>query len=1001
MDSEALKLAVESLDGDFELVRELGRGATSIVYLLRDHGLERDVAMKVIRGGLGTEEEALGRLQREAQLVAKLQHPNIVRLFGTQRLLDGSFALLMEHVPGRNLKEILTREGPPPIPRVLEVLKDVGSALAYAHRRKIVHRDVKPENIYIDEEVGAARLADFGVARPWDQDSRLTIPGASLGTPAYMSPEQIDGKVVDGRSDVYSLGLVGYEMVLGHHPWEGENVFTTIFKQKNETLSLELPGLDRYPTLANILGKALEKDPSERWESADVFLAQLQTVTPTRRKGDPSARPGRHRSDGATVPPQAETSPETQATGTPPAPTKEREASSIDWSVLQDDPKLAPTALQSTREDGTPSPAGQTPLAFARKKPFRGLWIAVALILTAGSYGIYRWVLSPSQTPFLTNGSGMATSPFVTGPGGTPSTNSRDPSPLLVLSGGNIQSPVGSETTLALKASGPDGMALIDTLVSFEVVEGEGTLEASEVRTTEGGLAETILRLSTRTGLVVVRGSVVGIPGAETVFRVSAEPGPPTEVTAILGEGQTAPPGEALPEFIGIRVWDQFGNLIPNAEVQFRVLEGGGRVQPRATNTDDVGRAFARWTLGDSAGLQTMAAVVPGAPDTLTVFQATAEMPEEPEPTEEEVRAPEPSVETPRVEEDIRPAAPPAPPAARVRPARFAVGGSHICALAGSAVWCRGTANRGQGSQNPAEPFRALSAGVSHSCGLEANGKAWCWGANESGQLGDASTLDRPSPVEVLTESTFSVLAAGLSPTCGLDGAGAPFCWGRNLNGQLGNGSRADRGQPTPVSGGRTFETLTSGWNHACGLTSTGRAYCWGLNGNGQIGDGTRVDRLVPTPISGTFQALAAGATHTCGISGRTVLCWGENGFGQVGEAASPSGQTVPVPVEGLPSDPVSLALGAVHSCAILRDGSTYCWGQNLHGQLGNGTTESSATPKEVAGGFRFVRIFAGGAMTCGFPDDGSEFCWGMNQGGQLGDGSRTNRTTPVRVSGQ
>jgi alpha-tubulin suppressor-like RCC1 family protein len=255
--------------------------------------------------------------------------------------------------------------------------------------------------------------------------------------------------------------------------------------------------------------------------------------------------------------------------------------------------------------------------------------------------------------------------------------------------------------------------------------------------------------------------------------------------------------------------------------------------------------------------------------------------------------------------------------------------------------------------------------------------------------------------VEVSSESTFSVLGAGLSHTCALDGSGAPYCWGRNLNGQLGNGSRTDRSRATPASGGLSFETLVSGWNHSCGLTSNGRAYCWGLNGDGQIGDGTRVDRLVPTPISGTFQDLDAGAAHTCGISRASVLCWGDNGFGQVGEGADAAGQTVPVPVTGLPSSPTSLALGAVHSCALLDDGSAYCWGQNLHGQLGNGTTDNSSTPRQVAGDLLFVRLYAGGGMTCGFQDDGSQYCWGMNQGGQLGDGSRTNRTTPIRVSGR
>jgi serine/threonine protein kinase len=146
-DPELLKEAVKALGGEFELIRKLGQGATSVVYLHRDHALDRDVAMKVIRATFAGDDEAMARLQREAHLVAQLTHPNIVKLYGTHRLTDGSFALFMEHVPGRNLKEILRAEGAFSVQRTMRVLTDVASALAYAHRRRIVHRDVKLANV--------------------------------------------------------------------------------------------------------------------------------------------------------------------------------------------------------------------------------------------------------------------------------------------------------------------------------------------------------------------------------------------------------------------------------------------------------------------------------------------------------------------------------------------------------------------------------------------------------------------------------------------------------------------------------------------------------------------------------------------------------------------------------------------------------------------------------------------------------------------------------------
>ncbi len=996
MISEPLRQAVENLDGDYEIIREIGRGATAIVYLLRDRGLERDVALKLIRGGLGADEEAVARLQREAHLVAQLHHPNIVKLYSSQRLPDGSVALLMEHVPGRNLKEILRAEGALPIPRVLEVMKDVASALAYAHRRRIVHRDVKPENIYIDEEVGAARLADFGVARPWDQDSRLTVPGASLGTPAYMSPEQIDGKEVDGRSDVYSLGLVAYEMILGRHPWEGENVFTTIFKQKNEDLPLDLPGLARWPGLRKVLQWCLDKDREARWGSADILLKELQEVTPLRRKDDPV---------------QWEILPEPPSTRRraeePVGPESERDIDwgTIDWAELDEKspPVVDPSILQESlgaplpaipEEDAdaepspipTPGPSTATGEPWPRALRSPAVWIVLALILVTGGYGGYRWALGSGRGSGGPGGSPGESAEGTAGPGGAS---------LLVLSGGDARLPVGSNARLAIRASTADGTPITDSVVTFRVLEGQGTLDATEVRTGAGGIAETTVRLPTQAGEVLVEGSLRGFdtPGAR--FRISVLPGAPARASRIIGDGQAALPGALLPDFIGVRVWDQYGNLIPDVPVRFRVLDGDGLVQPRETRTDDVGRAFARWTLGPIAGPQTLAAIIPGAPDSLLSFQATAGAPDNAPDTASEptpVTAPDsaPGIQSPS----------PPPPAAplRVRSHPFAIGGSYVCGIMGPTLACRGIMDRGQGGGETVAGLRALAAGVSHGCGLQADGTAWCWGANESGQLGDGTTRDRNSAVKVDTDTRFSTLVGGLSHSCGLSADGGAYCWGRNLNGQLGDGSRTDRPRPAPVTGGQTFETITAGWNHTCGLTASGRAFCWGLNGQGELGDGTRVDRLAPTRVPGIFSALAAGSGHTCGIRGSGVLCWGSNDFGQLGNGSEGGEQVNPTLVVGLPSPPQTLAAGAVHTCALLENGSVYCWGQNLHGQLGDGTNENSATPERVAGALHFTSLFAGGAVTCGFVEDGSEYCWGMNQGGQLGDGTRVNRSTPVRV---
>jgi alpha-tubulin suppressor-like RCC1 family protein len=217
------------------------------------------------------------------------------------------------------------------------------------------------------------------------------------------------------------------------------------------------------------------------------------------------------------------------------------------------------------------------------------------------------------------------------------------------------------------------------------------------------------------------------------------------------------------------------------------------------------------------------------------------------------------------------------------------------------------------------------------------------------------------------------------------------------VSGQLGDGSRNDQRGPRAVGGGLSFSTLVAGWNHTCGLTSSGNAFCWGLNSQGQLGDGSTLDRLVPTLVRGSVRSLVAGSAHTCGTSNGTVLCWGWNAYGQLGDGSTED-KAQPGQVQGLPGRATELAAGAVHTCALVEGGDAFCWGQNVSGQLGDGTNENRARPVPVVGEHRFVDLDAGGALTCATTADGARYCWGLNSSGQLGDGSRVSRTTPTRA---
>ena len=267
----------------YEFVRELGRGM-AVVYLARERdGVGgpgagepgREVAVKVVAAPHAADRETAERFAREARTATALNHPNIVRTLAIETSGD-AVAIITEYISGETLRAVLQARGALPFDRAAAVLRDVASALAHAHDARIVHRDVKPENIFIERGTGRALLGDFGIARPIDADALLTQDGASLGTPAYMAPEQVDGLAVDARTDVYALGLVGWEMLTGRRPWQGESLYSLLQKQRSETLpdlARLRPDVPLY--LHRTISVALAKDPRARWHDAGEMLAEL------------------------------------------------------------------------------------------------------------------------------------------------------------------------------------------------------------------------------------------------------------------------------------------------------------------------------------------------------------------------------------------------------------------------------------------------------------------------------------------------------------------------------------------------------------------------------------------------------------------------------------------------------------------------------------------------------------------------------------------------------
>jgi serine/threonine protein kinase/alpha-tubulin suppressor-like RCC1 family protein len=806
MSSERLSPGLSALEASYEIIRELGQGGTSVVYLARERASNDEVAIKLIRSKHLGDEEAMGRFAREARFLERLVHPNIVRVRAVLELGDAGLAIVMAYVPGRTLKELIREDGRLAPERAERFTRHIAYALGAAHAMGIVHRDVKPENVFVDS-YDRPLLADFGLARSMIGDSQLTMAGVAVGTPAYMAPEQIDGASLDARCDIYSLGLLAWEMLSGHRPWECQGLYAVLYHQRYEQLPDVRDLRDDVPgPFADAIAVAIEKNPEKRWQNTEQMIERLDGSTPHQR----NTRPPLSSADTVQF--------------TRPSPS----AADID---AQEASFIGPAAFES-----------------------------VAAELEAQDKDLVSW-------------------------------------------------------TRRRYALAVGGVAAAVTLV----------LVAANVR---GHSSDFIATTPLTSGFAISDSAGRSLHATQTAASPSA------------------------PE----------SGMTPRSERQIADSSAQNPPPPRLPRTQQ------------SAHKETP------APD--------------------------------------MPASAPAPvivPLAGPKPSRVTVaaGGLHSCMLnAEGRAYCWGGNDRGElgasGANSVATPlavagdvrFTAIATGLSHSCAISRGGAAWCWGENERGQLGDRSTMARQAPMHVADARVFTAIGVGAGHSCALDGQGEALCWGSNAHGQLGSESSASEiSTPTLVAGHHHYSSIALGWNFTCGLDA-GRAFCWGENANGQLGDGSTTDRRTPVPVAGslTFRSIATGATHACGVTPRgETYCWGNNSGGQLGDGTRVR-REAPTPVK-TPQRFVAIATGALHTCALTAAGEALCWGRDNYGQLGDGSNlQDSAEPVRVVGVHSFAAIRVFGSHTCATTSSGEAFCWGYNLAGQLGDGSRLNRTLPVRV---
>jgi serine/threonine protein kinase/alpha-tubulin suppressor-like RCC1 family protein len=812
------------LEADYELLEELGRGGTAVVYRARDRELGREVAVKVVRPAGPAEirpaagdaarspaaDEPLARLLREARAVARLQHPNIVGVYAIRRPPQGGLALVMELITGRTLKDVLRDEGPLSPEHARRVLRAVAEALRFSHRHGIVHRDVKPENIFLDAANDRVLLSDFGIARVDEGDTRLTRTGTTLGTPAYMSPEQIAGIAVDGRSDLYSLGLVAWEMLTGQQPWEGATFYELLDHQRRDTLppidAVRPADRERVPLpLQYAIERMLQKEPGARWAGVEEVLPQLE--------------------DGAELP--------------------EDYASWLHvFRRRVDAHRKSRLALaSSTQRFDVPSgatPAAALPAWVEEVNARRSRWRVAAL-------------------------AGVA---------------------------------IAAATALVLWRGGTRAPRNVATIASGEA--DRGAVEVPVTPPVTSGPTDSL-----PTPAPVVDSASAPPPATPTPPTPTAPATPPPPPTVAPRAAAPAPVSTAAPAPVAPAV------VASVAPERFTLAVGGHHTCALGSS----GRAYC-WGSNDRGQLGATDPDGHATPDAVS---------------------------------------------GSLQFVQIVAGVSHSCALTrvGDA-YCWGSDDHGElGDATTSSRdapvrvagglhFRALRAGRSHTCGVTGDGAVACWGANASGQIGDGTTGDRTIPVLASAgETRFTAVAAGWRHTCALSTEGAAFCWGANDDGQLGDGTRTNRATPVAVAGRQRFVDIAAGSAHTCAVTAGGVAYCWGRNAYGQLGTGATDDRTTPTRVDSPlrFAAVAAGSVHSCGrTAAGAVACWGRNVYGQLGDGTT-TDRATPVRVPGTFA---SLDATGAHTCGVTSAGGVSCWGYNLEGQLGDGTRTHRGSPTSV-----------------------------------------------------
>jgi serine/threonine protein kinase len=383
----------EALAAEYEILEELGRGGMAMVYRARDRQLEREVAIKVLPFSLAFDSEFVERFQREARTAAQLEHPNIIPIYRVGRS-GRVIYFVMKYLRGGSLATVVKDRKKLSPPEIRRLLTEAGSALGYAAQRGIVHRDIKPDNIMFDE-FGQSVLTDFGIAKA-ASGQKLTGTGMSIGTPHYMSPEQARAQAIDGRSDIYSLGVVAYQCLTGTVPYDGEDSFSIGYKHITEPIPNPTLITADERRIYEVIKRMLMKDPADRYQSCEELVASIQ--------GQPTAAPGAMRASAAAGVPSG------AMVATVPSPIRGMPPLIVSQPTTPlDSPIVDRRAVPRPPQDGSRRVADRSLAMRGGGSSWGWLWVALAVL--GGGGGAFYYYRSHGFAPGQALADSAATAP--------------------------------------------------------------------------------------------------------------------------------------------------------------------------------------------------------------------------------------------------------------------------------------------------------------------------------------------------------------------------------------------------------------------------------------------------------------------------------------------------------------------------------------------------------------------------------------------------------------